>query len=582
MLLTAGCGILPSLLNESPAQQQPVQQPAQQPAQQPSTEPAQQPVQQITPAPVSADPSGEAVILFTGNVHCAVDQGFGYAGLQQLRDYLRSRGDEVILVDNGDAVQGEPLGTMTKGEAIVSLMNQVGYEIAVPGSHDFDYGADRFLELANMANFSYISCNFNQDGQLLFAPYVTRQLGSHLVAFVGVTTPKTLTASSPLNFTNEEGKYAYSFYQDDQGRYLFSAVQKAVDNARVEGVDFVVLLGYLGSEDAYRPWTSSNVIANTSGIDLVVDGNCSDTEPVLVKNKNGEDVTRIGCGERLGSVGYCRITAGGELSVGTYSWPNEVAAPEMLRISNDMTAAVSAAKDALVTTLDQIFASTRVELTVSDPLATDIAGNPIRMINSAETNLGDLCADALRIQSGADAAIISGGDICVSIPAGDISLGDLLRVFPDGNSLCVVEVTGITIMDALEWGVRNLPDENEGFLQVSGLTYEVHTYLANSCVTDDNGNFRYVYGNRHVQNVRINGQPIALYSVYKLAGTDRLLLDLEGGFQMFKDCKVLQNRVKLDNQVLMDYIADNLNGDIGDEYENPFGQGRIVIYETAP
>ena len=124
MLLTTGCGILPSIFGGD-TDETPIQQPASQPVQQATQEPAQR--------PSSIDLSGDAVILFTGDVHCAVNRGFGFAGLQQLRDYLVNKGDDVILVDTGDAIQGEPLGTMSKGEAIVETniaAFKAGYEFA--------------------------------------------------------------------------------------------------------------------------------------------------------------------------------------------------------------------------------------------------------------------------------------------------------------------------------------------------------------------------------------------------------------------------------------------------------------------
>ena len=80
----------------------------------------------------------DIVILYTSDVHCGIDQGFGYAGLEQIRDGLVAQGNVVILVDDGDNIQGEPIGTMTKGEALVELMNEAGYEIAIPGNHEFD------------------------------------------------------------------------------------------------------------------------------------------------------------------------------------------------------------------------------------------------------------------------------------------------------------------------------------------------------------------------------------------------------------------------------------------------------------
>ena len=86
-----------------------------------------------------------------------MDQGFGYAGLKQVRDTLEAEGYETLLVDDGDSIQGEVLGTLTKGEAIIDLMNDVGYDVAIPGNHEFDYGMERFLELTEKAEFPYIS-----------------------------------------------------------------------------------------------------------------------------------------------------------------------------------------------------------------------------------------------------------------------------------------------------------------------------------------------------------------------------------------------------------------------------------------
>ena len=92
------------------------------------------------PLPDLAEKNGDIVILYTSDVHCGIDQGFGYAGLQQVKDFFLEAGNEVILVDDGDSIQGEPVGTMTKGEAIISLMNLLGYDVATPGNHEFDYG----------------------------------------------------------------------------------------------------------------------------------------------------------------------------------------------------------------------------------------------------------------------------------------------------------------------------------------------------------------------------------------------------------------------------------------------------------
>ena len=297
---------------------------------------------------------------------------------------------------------------------------------------------------------------------------------------------------------------------------------------------------------------------------------------------DGDDVIRSACGTKLACVGYCRIDAEGKITAGVYSWPNKVSAPALLGIDNEMGEAVKAASASLNDMLGDVVASSTVELTISDPVAVDDSGNPIRMVRRAETNLGDLCADAYRIQSSADIAFVNGGGIRVSIQAGDITLGSILKVHPFGNAMCVIEVTGQQILDALEWGARNVPGENGGFLQVSGLSYEIHSYIESSCVTDENTMFAGITGERRVQNVLVGGEPIDPNATYTLASHDYMLLNKGDGYSMFAGAKLLQDRVKLDNQVLIDYITESLGGVIGDEYADPYGQGRIVIVEEQP
>ena len=524
----------------------------------------------------------DLVVLFTSDVHCGIDQGFGYAGLVAIRDSLKKT-SHVLLVDNGDAIQGEPVGTMTTGDAIITLMNSVGYDIAIPGNHEFDYGMDRFLELAGKARFPYISCNFNKEGELVFEPYVIKEFDGVKVAFVGVTTPKTITSSTPKYFQDDAGNYIYGFMQDDTGEGVYNAVQTAVDAARENGAQYVVALGHVGNEETCAPWTYADIIANTTGIDAFLDGHSHDTDQVTMKNKDGVDVLRSACGTKLGGVGWLKIEAAtGKLTTGLYTWDNAVSAPELLGIQNNASQAVKAATTALNQKLGQKVAKSAVDLTIYDPEAVDQSGKPIRIVRNAETNLGDLCADAYRDQSGADIAFVNGGGVRTSLKAGDITLGDILKVHPFGNAMCVVEATGQQILDALEFGARNVPGENGGFLQVSGLTYEIHTYIESTATTDSNGMFTGVTGEYRVKNVMVDGKPLELDKVYTLASHNYMLKNGGDGFNMFMDCKLLVDESMLDNQVLINYISGTLEGVIGQEYADPYGQGRIVAVETAP
>ena len=510
----------------------------------------------------------DILVLFTSDVHCGVEQGFGYQGLAIIRNQL-AKDNAVILVDNGDAIQGEPVGTMTKGSAIVDIMNAVGYAVAIPGNHEFDYGMENFLDLAkNKAEYPYISCNFTYKGELVFQPYIIKEVGGKKIAFVGVTTPRTFVTSTPTYF-QEDGVYVYGFCEGD-GTALYAAVQKAADDARAEGADYVVVMAHLGNEAESSPYTSFDVIGHTNGIDALLDGHEHAVEPnLMVKNKDGVSIPFAACGTKLSYIGYLRIAADGKLSTGLYD-AKDYQAP-------DVTEAIAAATDALNVKLAEVVAHTDYDLTINDPESGK------RIIRIMETNLGDLCADAYRSQAGdVDIALVNGGGIRVTIPAGDITLNDILRVHPFGNALCVVKATGQQVLDALEWTSRNVPEENGGFLHVSGLTYEIHTYLPSTCTQDDKGSFTGVTGEYRVKNVLVNGEPLDLEKEYTVASHNYMLKDGGDGTCMFQNCEILQDSVKLDNQVLIDYIVDVLGGNVGEMYSDPLGQGRIVWVQEAP
>ena len=527
-----------------------------------------------------AEKNGDIYILFTSDVHCGIDKGFGYAGLQQVRDTLEAQGYETILVDDGDAIQGEPIGTLSEGEAIIDLMNDLNYDVAIPGNHEFDYGMPRFLELVEKADFPYISCNFTYLDELVFEPYIIKEAAGKKIGFVGVTTPLTITASTPVYFQDENGEYVYGFMSDDTGERVYQAVQSAVDAAREEGADYVYVIGHMGNGAEFKPWTYADVISHTDGIDVFLDGHSHDTDQVIMKNKDGEDVPRSAVGTKMACIGYSHISAEGDIvETGIWSWPNKTSAPELLDIQNEIRDRVDEAQQELAEELDKVVASTAVTLTINDPEEVDSSGNPVRMIRRAETNLGDLCADAARDQSGADIAFVNGGSIRVSIEKGDITFGNILAVHPFGSMLCVLEVTGQQILDALEWSCRSVPDENGGFNQVSGLTFEINSAIDSPCKADKDGMCTGIEGERRVQNVMVGGEALDPEKTYTLAGYDYQLRQQGDGYTAYDGAPVLQDNVKLDNQVLIDYIVDTLGGNVGGEYADPYGEGRITILE---
>ena len=337
----------------------------------------------------------------------------------------------------------------------------------------------------------------------------------------------------------------------------------------------------MGFDESYNPWSYADIIENTNGIDVFLDGHSHDTEQVQMKNKDGEIVVRSACGTKLNCIGYSHISPEkGIVETGIWTWNNNVSADDLLGFKNDMTEKVDAANKTLDETLEKVVASTTVDLTINDPVETDANGAPIRMIRRAETNLGDLCPDALRIQLGADIALINGGGIRANINQGDITFKDIISVFPFGNMVSVIEATGQQLLDALEWGAHKLPLENGGFLQVSGMSYEIDLNADGHCLTDDLGMFRGYEGEHRVKNVMVGSEPLDLEKTYTVAGSSYVLLENGDGMTAFDGAKILQESVAIDNQILIDYIVDTMGGVIGSDYSDPYGQGRITIIDV--
>ena len=312
---------------------------------------------------------------------------------------------------------------------------------------------------------------------------------------------------------------------------------------------------------------------NTNGIDVVLDGHSHSVwEGERVKNKDGEEVILSSTGTKLANLGSLTIVDGEE-GVELETKLHD----EALFQDEEMEAFVAGIKAQYAELAQTVVARSDVDLTIVDPTATDADGKPIRIIRSQETNLGDLCADAYRAMSGADIAFVNGGGIRTSIPAGDITYEQIISVHPFGNALCVVEATGQEILDALEMGVRNLPSENGGFLQVSGISFEIDMSVESTVETNDKGLFVKVSGARRVKNVMVGDAPIDPAATYTLASHNYMLKESGDGINMFADNVLLQDSVLIDNQVLIKYITEHLNGVVGEEYSEPYGQGRITI-----
>ena len=515
-------------------------------------------------ADTTAVDKGDIVVLYTNDVHCGVDDNIGYAGLAAYKAEMLKATDYVTLADVGDAVQGAALGTLSKGEYIVDIMNQMGYDVAVPGNHEFDYGMDQFLNLSKEMKCGYICCNFMdlRTGKPVFDAYKMITYGDTKVAYVGIDTPESITKSTPTYFQDNTGKYIYGFCNGNNGKELYSAVQSAVDAAKAAGANYVIAVGHCGIDEQSSPWRSTDIIANVSGLTAFLDGHSHSVIPSQkVTDKDGKTVLLTSTGTKLAAIGKLVLKSNGTVTtelVTDYTAKD----PAM----DTFVKGILSKNEAL---LNKVVAKTSVDLTTME------SDGKTRAIRNQETNLGDLVADAYRDASGADIAIVNGGGIRADIKAGDITYGQIIAVHPFGNELRMVEATGQQILDALEMASRTAPDENGGFLQVSGLTYTIDTSVPSTVKTDDNKMFVSVTGARRVKDVKVGGVDIVPAKTYKLASHNYMLEDAGDGLNMFQKDKTLSVPSMLDNEVLINYITGTLKGTVPSEYAK--AQGRITV-----
>ncbi len=529
---------------------------------------------------LDGETSGDIVVLYTNDVHCAVDDNLGYASLAAYRALIKEETDYVTLVDVGDAIQGEAIGAVSEGGNIVDIMNAVGYDLAVLGNHEFDYGIDRLSELIDQSDATYLSCNLSYlgSGESLvdqIKPYEILDYGDVQVAYIGVTTPETMSKTAQTIFQDEEGNYLYDFCGADETAF-YDLVQGYVDGCRDEGADYVILLTHLGVLDTSSPFTSTELIEATNGVDAVLDGHSHSVIPsAIIQNSDGEPVVLSSTGTKLENIGRLTITQSGDVSTTLIS---------RIDYTDEETAAVlQGIQEEYEEIFSEVVCESEVQLTV-------ITDDGFLAVRNRETNTGDFCADAYRTVTGADVAFVNGGGIRAGIEVGDVTFEDLINISPYGNELCLVETTGQQILDALEMASSEVQSkQNDGsdavgakgsFLQVSGLRFTIDTSIPSSVVTDENGMFESVDGEYRVQDVEVlqkdgSWAPLELDKTYTAASHSYIMKEMGGGLNMFADAEYLIDDSITDYEVLISYVEDFLGGVIGSEYAAP--QGRITV-----
>lgn len=575
--------------------------------------------------------SSDIVILYTNDVHAYIDGPLSYDTIGALKKALEKQYRYVLLVDSGDHLQGTAFGSTDKGASIINLMNIAGYDLATPGNHEFDYGMDTFLARVQDADFPYISCNFYHESQgipmeRVLDSFQAYHFGKEIVAFVGISTPESITKSTPAYFQDENGVYCYGISGGSDGQALYNDVQAAVDAVRRAGATKVIALGHLGDDPSASPWTSEDVISHVTGLDAFIDGHShSVIRDKCVVDAAGEPVHLTQTGEYLNRLGIMVIDyETGEIQsdfveceevLKTVKNRNGEETTEVsgYRLASELYSGPDWVKDyTLSFKKDQWIKKVNLKLKqkIGEAKVTfdNYSSDGTRLVRMQETNTGDFAADALyylfdSMGLDVDAAVMNGGGIRNQAITGKLTYKTCKEIHTFGNVACLQTVTGQQLLDALEWGSRSAGSVEEcgGFLQVSGIRYRIDTDWPDSTQKDEKGMWiGGPTGGYRVHSVEVYDRetavwkPLDLNETYNLAGYNYTLRNAGDGYNMFSSAVNVVDYVMEDYLVLANYIRafDNStvsanNSPLSDKYPGfeidygtVSGSGRILNAPT--
>jgi len=237
------------------------------------------------------DKSIRLTILHTNDWHSKIEpfpmdgntwQGMGGASRRAaLIKKIRSENTQVLLLDCGDICQGSPYFNFFKGEVEMKLMNEMKYDFATLGNHEFDNGLSDLDEMLALADFKFLNANYdftNTQMKYKFEPYQIIEKGKLKIGIIGIGSD--LKENTPQQYTKN------IIFKDP-----IETINNTVSLIREE-CDYIIVLSHLGHD--YTDDKISDIILakNTAGIDMILGAKTHTflNEPIIVKNKIEKEV----------------------------------------------------------------------------------------------------------------------------------------------------------------------------------------------------------------------------------------------------------------------------------------------------
>ena len=480
------------------------------------------------PAVASVQKDGVHITIFhTNDIHGRVlesDDNGKAIGMKWIAAAIWQQKEadaDTLAFDAGDTLHGMPIINVSKGENMARLMNLSGYDGMTPGNHDFNYGAVQLQKLAGMLNFPMLSANLVDQAEkgYVFRPYKSFELNGVRVAVFGLSTPETAYKTNPANV--ELVKFLNPV---DTARKLVPELRK--------NHDVVIGLMHMGL-DTSSEYTSARIAKEVPGIDLILDGHSHTKLPVPVKVGMTQICQTEAQGEALGKVELIvknhKLKKVKTALLDRAAIVNEVEGPD-----EGVSEALQAIEAENQKVMSEVIAQSPRELSGAREL-----------VRTQESELGNLAADAMRWGAQADIGLVNGGGLRASLPAGAVTRGDLWKIFPFGNTLKRVELSGAAIQKLLEHSVEYVPGSFGGFMDVSGLTFTLDAAAP--------------AGSR-VSNVKVGGEPLDSQRLYQVAINDFTAAGGDG-YDMVKNAKVTGEYGTLE-EVFTNYLKQKGFGNI--------------------
>lgn len=391
---------------------------------------------------------------------CTADQaaaGECFGGIARLVTAVaaaRERaGGPVILLDAGDQFQGSLFYTQYKGAVAAEFMPRLGYDAMAVGNHEFDDGPAVLAEFIDAVGIPVLSANIDASREPALEGKIARstvlEIGGERIGIVGLTTTDTPEIAAPgpnVNFLP------------------YDAAQQEIDRLTEEGVNKIILLSHVGFEE-------DQALAETlTGVDVIVGGHSHTLLSNTAEGAAGPYPTVVNDVPIVHARSYGTYL--GELTVTFDDEGNLLSAvgdPILLDASVPEDEATLARVAELAIPLEEIRARVVAE-------AADAIDGERASCRAMECEMGNLVAEAMldRVRNqGISIAIANGGGLRASIDAGPVTMGEVLTVLPFQNTLSTFQVSGQTVIDALENGASQIEEGAGRFAQVAGLRYTI-------------------------------------------------------------------------------------------------------------